>query len=70
MNIDERLEKLAERHEALAQSVELLSLEGRATDVRLQKLELIVREVTGGIRDLVSVVRSHEQRLSKIEGST
>jgi septal ring factor EnvC (AmiA/AmiB activator) len=34
VNIDERLEKLAERHEALAQTVEMMAREG----ARLQKL--------------------------------
>ena len=34
MNIDERLEKLTERHEALIQTVELLAAAQRETDKR------------------------------------
>ena len=34
MNIDERLEKLTERHEALTQTVELLAAAQRETDKR------------------------------------
>ena len=38
MNIDERLEKLAERHEALTQSVEMLVARQQKTDEMLQQL--------------------------------
>ncbi len=60
MTVDERIEKLVERHEALGQSVELLT-----HDVKL--LEVLVREITGGIRDLAAIARSHEARLSHLE---
>jgi prefoldin subunit 5 len=76
MTIDERLERLVERHEALTQTVELIALEQRefAKEQREltknnQTLNVLVREIAGGIRDLVTVVRSHEQRISHIEGS-
>ena len=61
MTIDERLEKLVERHEALTQTVELIAIENRGLDA-------LVREIAGGIRDLVAVVRSHEQRIANLEG--
>ena len=61
MTIDERLEKLVERHEALTQSVEILVIEGRET-------KALVREMVDGIRDLTTIVRSHEQRLDGLEG--
>lgn len=61
MTIDERLEKLVERHEALTQTVELIAMENRGSDA-------LVREIAGGIRDLVAIVRSHEQRISNLEG--
>jgi prefoldin subunit 5 len=60
MNIDERLEKLTERHEALTQSAELIT-----HDIRT--LGILVKEIAGGIRDLVAVARSHEQRISRLE---
>lgn len=37
MTIDERLEKLAERHEALAQAVELMVAENRDRDAKTSK---------------------------------
>jgi len=61
MTIDERLEKLTERHEALTQTVELLSIDIRG-------LEAIARGVVGGIQDLATIARSHERRLSNLEG--
>jgi hypothetical protein len=60
MTIDERLEKLAERHEALTQTGELLARQTQTTEV-------LVREIVKGIHDLVTVVRSHEQRISNFE---
>ena len=60
MNIDERLEKLVERHEALSQTVELIAIENR-------KIESAIIQIMQGISDLVSIVRSHEQRLSNLE---
>lgn len=60
MNIDERLEKLVRRHEALSQTVELMAIENR-------KIESAVIQIMQGISDLVSVGRSHEQRLSNPE---
>ncbi len=59
MNIDERLEKLAERHEALTQTVGLIAVENRA-------LEVLIRNTTGGIHDLARIARSHEQRISSL----
>jgi predicted nuclease with TOPRIM domain len=38
MTIDERLEKLTERHEALTHTVELMAAENRAGFARLEKL--------------------------------
>ena len=60
MIIDERLEKLAERHEALAQSVELLSAGVRQQSQNIDKL-------LGTMTDLVSVARMHERRISDLE---
>ncbi len=69
MTIDERLEKLVGRHEALtelhealAQTVELLTIEVRSTAET-------AREVSRSILDLVMIVRSHELRLSNLRGS-
>jgi len=52
MNIDQRLEKLVERHEALTQSVEML-----ATDLR--ELKTLVSDIAEGTARLL-----HERRRS------
>ena len=54
MTIDERLEKLTERHEALTQTVELMAL--------LQKQD------SENIRALARIAEIHERRLTGIEG--
>ena len=61
MTIEERLEKLTERHEALTQSVELMSAENAARDKRMG-------EVMEGIARLLHVAEIHEQRLERLEG--
>ena len=67
MTIDERLEKLAERHEALAQTVELMAAEqreaARRTDERFAQLATAMTQ-------LVEVVRRHEERLDRLEVGT
>jgi hypothetical protein len=62
MTIDERIEKLTERHEALAQSVELLTAQNEAT-------RKVVDAMVEGINGLLRIVTSHEKRLSELEGS-
>ncbi len=61
MTIDERLDRLTERHEALTQSVELLALQGKETDRRID-------QVMQAIEKLVHIVSSHEQRLDRLDG--
>lgn len=54
MTIDERLERLTERHEALSQSVEMLLV--------------AVREDSENIRALARIAEIHEHRLTDPEG--
>ena len=61
MTIDERLERLTERHEALAQSLELMVLENRERDKRLA-------EIMEGIARLLHIAQIHESRLDGLEG--
>ncbi len=58
MNIDQRLEKLVERHEALTQSVEML-----ATDLR--ELKTLVSDIAEGTARLL-----HERRRSPRTGAS
>ena len=61
MNIDERLDRLVERHEALAQSVELLSIETR-------ELRAAIAQDAENIRALARIAEIHERRLTHLEG--
>ena len=63
MTIDERLEKLTERHEALTQTVEILSSD-------LQKTRALVDDIAVGIARLLNIAENHERRLTRLEGST
>ena len=56
MNIDERLEKLVERHEALTQTVELLAAQTVKHDQQ-------IGELATGIAKLLHVIELHEHRL-------
>jgi hypothetical protein len=79
MTIDERLDRLTERHEALTQSVELLLLETRETRARQEaaqeKTDEQIRKITTAIeldaeniQALARIAESHERRPSDLEG--
>ena len=57
MTIDERLERLTERHEVLTQSVELL-----AHDV--EALKAVAQQDGENIRALARIAEIHERRLT------
>ena len=61
MNIDERLEKLTERTEALTQSVELIAAMHKETDKEMKRLGKYVRSV-------MHIVLDHETRIRAVEG--
>ena len=54
MTLDERLERLTERHEALTQTAELMAMENSQRDRRLG-------EIMEGIASLLHVAEIHEQ---------
>lgn len=68
MTIDERLEKLTERHEALTQSVELMAIENRERDSRLGKLMEMIEKLVGTVEQMAQIVSSHERRIEHLEG--
>jgi archaellum component FlaC len=75
MTIDERLEKLAERHEALTQTVELLAVEIRELkdtvgrhDGQLETLVRVTQQDAENIRALARIAEIHHQRLERLEG--
>jgi hypothetical protein len=55
MTIDERLEKLTERHEALTQSVELLRIAQEETDKRFKRVADLFAQTDGFINDLARI---------------
>lgn len=75
MDIDERLERLAERHEALAQSVELLLVATRENAVvsrentdNIRKLVEVTNQDAENIRVLARIAESHERRITDLDG--
>jgi len=68
MTFEERLDRMAERHEALAQSVELLSIETRELRAAIGDLRAVVSQDGEHIRALVRIAEIHERRLTHIEG--
>lgn len=68
MTIDERLDRLTVRHEALTQSVELLL---RESQEQTRQINEHSRQV-GALRDastaLLWIVEHHENRISGLEG--
>jgi hypothetical protein len=72
MTIDERLEKLTERHEALTQAVELMAAENRDRDERWAKQmanrDKQMGDVLEGIARLLHVAEIHEHRIERLEG--
>ena len=61
MTIDQRLEKLTERHEALTQTVELMAAENRERGKQMD-------QVMEGLARLLHTAQIHEQRLERQEG--
>jgi len=84
VNIDERLDRLTERHGALAQSIELMVADGKLVGARIQVLaeacsklfETAAKQAdaTGkrseSIDKLSRIAEIHEHRLDDLEGAT
>jgi len=60
MSIDERLDRLTERHEALTQTVELIAAAQMKNDERMGQL-------TDTMNRLANIVIAHEQRIEDLE---
>jgi archaellum component FlaC len=65
MTIDERLEKLTERHEALTLSVELMQ---RDFQNRFDQITQAIQQDAENIRALARIAEIHEHRLTALEG--
>ena len=67
MTIDERLEKLTERHEALTQTVELTARMQQKSEEAQQKNEVLLGHVLESIDSLARIAHAHEKRIADIE---
>ena len=74
MNIDQRLDRLTERHEALTQTVELIAqMQLRSEQAHLkneeaqQKNEVLLAQVMESVGSLARIAHLHEQRITDIE---
>lgn len=67
MTIDERLEKLVERHEALSQTVEIIAAMQRENEARFAKNEERLGQVMEAINGLTRIVASPEHRIEDLE---
>jgi archaellum component FlaC len=68
MTIDERLDRLAERHEALTQSVELLTRDLSELQSVVKNLGGFTKDIAEGTARLLNIAQIHEQRISRLEG--
>jgi hypothetical protein len=72
MTIDERLDRLTERHEALTQSVELLVHQQRDWQATVEKWQeknqLLLAGVLESVDSLARIAHLHERRISDLEG--
>lgn len=67
MTIDERLERLTDRHEALAQSVEPRLVATRENTGNIRKLVEVTNQDAENIRTLAHVAEVHERRTTELE---
>ncbi|MBC8166479.1 MAG: hypothetical protein H7Y20_11485 [Bryobacteraceae bacterium] len=68
MTIDERLDRLTERHEALAQSMELTHRDILDLLATAKEHNQALRVDGEHIRGLVRIAEIHHQRLTALEG--
>lgn len=70
MNIDERIEALTTRHEALAQTVEIIAGMQRENEKHIAALTAATNQDAENIRALARVAELHHQRLERLERHT
>jgi len=67
MNIDERLEKLTERHEAFTLTVELMAAGNQQMAAENKERDRRMGQVMEGIARLLHIAEIHEQRIERLE---
>ena len=61
MTIDDRLDRLTQRHEALTQSVEVLARD-------MQRLRHFSKDLADGTARLLHIAQLREQRMKRLQG--
>jgi hypothetical protein len=67
MTIDERLDKLTERHEALTQTVEIIASMQRENEKRFAENEKRFEKLTDLFGGLLGIVKQPEIRLNNLD---
>ena len=67
-DFDARIQRLTERQEALAQSIELLTLDVRDLQGTVRVIADSMTTLMDGVRELARTAESHERRLHRLEG--
>jgi len=67
MNIDQRLDRLTERHEALTQTLEIIAGMQKKNEEAHQKNEVLLAHVMESIESLARIAHAHEQRITRLE---
>ena len=70
MTIEERLEKLTERHEALTQTVVIIAGMQKENEKRFAETDRPVGQVLEAITQLGHIAESHDHRLDNLEGNS
>jgi hypothetical protein len=68
MTTDERLDRLTERHQALAESLQLLTADVQSLAQSVKEHDRILRGHADLIGDLARIASAHEQRIHRLEG--
>jgi uncharacterized phage-like protein YoqJ len=72
MTIDERLDRLTERHEALTQTVELMAHQQQEWEKKNQewqeKNQVPMAHILESLDTLARIAHVHERRISNLEG--
>ena len=68
MTTDERLNRLTEKHEALAESLQLLTADVQSLANSVKEHVRILRGHADLIGDLARIASGHERRIERLEG--
>ena len=68
MTTDERLDRLTEKHGALAESLQLLTADVQSLAQSVKEHDRILRGHAELIGDLARIASAHEQRIERLEG--